>query len=462
MTGTKYGCGMAMCGACTVSIGASPCAPARRRSRDQQGAEITTIEGLETKEAQAVQAAWVELDVPQCGYCQSGQIMAAAALLAKNRNATDTDIDQAMAGNLCRCATYPRIRAAIKEAAEPLAVRKTTMTRSTSKTLRRRGFLKAGADRRRAGARRPRARARAVERGRRRPAGAPCGAQRLRAHRHRQHGDGDQSSTWRWARGPTPGSPTIVAEELDAGWGQVRAEGAPADAKRYNNLFWGPRRGPAAAPPWPTPGSSCARPGPRPARCSCRPAAQRWNVPADDAGREGRRWSRTPHGAQGELRRARRDGRALAGARRGQAQGPEGLATSSASTCRGRTRRAKSDGTAHVHAGRPAARDADGRRRAPAAASGRRSSHSTPPASKAVPGVRQVVGMPTGVAVLATTSGPRSRRATPCRIQWDESGAFKASLRRDPRRVPSPGREAGRRRPQGRRGGQGASRGRRR
>jgi isoquinoline 1-oxidoreductase alpha subunit len=83
--------------------------------------EITTIEGLKTKEAQAVQAAWEKIDVPQCGYCQSGQVMAAAALLAGNKRPTDADIDAAMAGNLCRCATYERIRAGIKEAAKSLA-----------------------------------------------------------------------------------------------------------------------------------------------------------------------------------------------------------------------------------------------------------------------------------------------------------------------------------------------------
>jgi isoquinoline 1-oxidoreductase alpha subunit len=87
----------------------------------KQGADITTIEGLKTREAQAVQAAWVKLDVPQCGYCQSGQVMSATALLAKNKQPSDADIDEAMAGNICRCATYVRIRAAIKEAAKALA-----------------------------------------------------------------------------------------------------------------------------------------------------------------------------------------------------------------------------------------------------------------------------------------------------------------------------------------------------
>ena len=122
LTGTKYGCGMALCGACTVHIDGKPTRSCRTPlSSIKAGARITTIEGLKTKEAQAVQAAWQKLDVPQCGYCQSGQVMAAVALLAKNRKPTDADIDQAMAGNLCRCATYVRIRAAIHEAAQHLA-----------------------------------------------------------------------------------------------------------------------------------------------------------------------------------------------------------------------------------------------------------------------------------------------------------------------------------------------------
>ena len=122
LTGTKYGCGMALCGACTVYIEGQPVRSCQTPLASiKAGANITTIEGLKSKEALAVQAAWEKLDVPQCGYCQSGQVMAAAALLAKKKRPTDADIDAAMTGNLCRCATYVRIRAAIKEAAKSLA-----------------------------------------------------------------------------------------------------------------------------------------------------------------------------------------------------------------------------------------------------------------------------------------------------------------------------------------------------
>ena len=121
LTGTKYGCGMALCGSCTVYVEGQPVRSCQTTLASlKQGADITTIEGLRTREALAVQAAWEKLDVPQCGYCQSGQVMAAAALLARKKRPTDADIDDAMNGVLCRCATYPRSRAAIKEAAKAL------------------------------------------------------------------------------------------------------------------------------------------------------------------------------------------------------------------------------------------------------------------------------------------------------------------------------------------------------
>jgi isoquinoline 1-oxidoreductase subunit alpha len=121
LTGTKFGCGMALCGACTVHIDGQPTRSCVTPVAAAAGKQITTIEGLATPAGRAVQAAWVALDVPQCGYCQSGQIMSAAALLAGNPQPSDADIDSAMAGNICRCATYARIRAAIHQAATGLS-----------------------------------------------------------------------------------------------------------------------------------------------------------------------------------------------------------------------------------------------------------------------------------------------------------------------------------------------------
>ncbi|HEY1599350.1 MAG TPA: (2Fe-2S)-binding protein [Pirellulales bacterium] len=115
--GTKFGCGMALCGACTVHLDGQAVRSCVLPLSAVAGRQVTTIEGLQSKQAKAVQAAWVALQVPQCGYCQSGQIMSATALLEKNSTPTDADIDSAMSGNICRCATYPRIRAAIHSAA---------------------------------------------------------------------------------------------------------------------------------------------------------------------------------------------------------------------------------------------------------------------------------------------------------------------------------------------------------
>ena len=118
LTGTKFGCGMALCGACTVHIDGEPGRACVTPISSLAGKKITTIEGLEAdKVGRAVQAAWIDAGVPQCGYCQAGQVMSAAALLKKKPNPSDADIDEAMAGNICRCGTYVRIRAAIKQAA---------------------------------------------------------------------------------------------------------------------------------------------------------------------------------------------------------------------------------------------------------------------------------------------------------------------------------------------------------
>ena len=116
MKGTKFGCGIAQCGACTVHINGTPTRSCNRPMSRVEGTEVTTIEGLSPDGTHPLQLAWQEVDVPQCGYCQAGQIMSAAALLRRNPKPTDADIDAAMSGNICRCATYLRIREAIHKA----------------------------------------------------------------------------------------------------------------------------------------------------------------------------------------------------------------------------------------------------------------------------------------------------------------------------------------------------------
>jgi isoquinoline 1-oxidoreductase alpha subunit len=120
LTGTKFGCGMAQCGACTVQLDGKAIRSCVTPLSVVAGRQVTTIEGLQSKPAKAVQTAWVTLQVPQCGYCQSGQIMSATALLESNSAPSDADIDSAMSGNICRCATYVRIRAAIHAAAHSM------------------------------------------------------------------------------------------------------------------------------------------------------------------------------------------------------------------------------------------------------------------------------------------------------------------------------------------------------
>ncbi|MDO6725143.1 (2Fe-2S)-binding protein [Celeribacter halophilus] len=120
MTGTKFGCGIGMCGACTVHVGGQATRACITFVRDVEGAEVTTIEGLDPEGNHPVQEAWRDLRVPQCGYCQSGQIMQAAALLKDIPAPSDDDIDAVMTGNLCRCMTYPRIRRAVREAANAM------------------------------------------------------------------------------------------------------------------------------------------------------------------------------------------------------------------------------------------------------------------------------------------------------------------------------------------------------
>jgi isoquinoline 1-oxidoreductase alpha subunit len=121
LTGTKYGCGLAQCGACTVYVDGQPQKACVVPLSAVEGKKVTTIEGLEGKVANAVQESWVKFGVPQCGYCQSGQVMSATALLTKKKNPSEKEIDEAMNGNICRCGTYLRIRAAIQDAAKNLS-----------------------------------------------------------------------------------------------------------------------------------------------------------------------------------------------------------------------------------------------------------------------------------------------------------------------------------------------------
>jgi len=120
LTGTKFGCGTALCGACTVHLNGTPIRACQTPVSAVAGKKVSTVESLSADNSHPLQKAWIKHQVPQCGYCQSGQLMSAAALLSKNKNPSDADIDNAMSGNLCRCGTYNRIRAAIKDAAAEL------------------------------------------------------------------------------------------------------------------------------------------------------------------------------------------------------------------------------------------------------------------------------------------------------------------------------------------------------
>ena len=121
MTGTKFGCGAGLCGACTVHVDGRPVRSCQTRVDGVAGKKVNTVEGLSADNSHPLQQAWIKHEVPQCGYCQSGQLMSAAALLAENPSPSDAEIDAAMSGNLCRCGTYTRVRAAIKDAAQAMA-----------------------------------------------------------------------------------------------------------------------------------------------------------------------------------------------------------------------------------------------------------------------------------------------------------------------------------------------------
>jgi aerobic-type carbon monoxide dehydrogenase small subunit (CoxS/CutS family) len=139
LTGTKFGCGMALCGACTVHVNGQPTRSCTTRISTVAGKKVTTIEGLSPDRSHPIQQAWIAEDVPQCGYCQSGQIMTAAALLAKTAHPTDADIDEALHGNICRCGTYQAIRAAVHRAA---VLQRAAVVQRNDATQRRDGAAK--------------------------------------------------------------------------------------------------------------------------------------------------------------------------------------------------------------------------------------------------------------------------------------------------------------------------------
>ena len=261
MTGTKFGCGMALCGACTVHVNGEPTRSCVTPISSVAGKKITTIEGLSTDRSHPVQRAWIELDVPQCGYCQSGQIMSAAALLAKHPQPTDAQIDEAMTGNICRCGTYQRIREAIHRAAQlqSAADHKPDATGHNARTCIER--TPAGSRSQEVRNERHPSRIRIAEIFSRRASPAPQGSligfylpgrfEVLAAARS----DAASSALNAWIHIGTDDMVTIMidksemgqgvmtslsmlaAEELECDWKKVRAEFAPAAKVYYNPAF---------------------------------------------------------------------------------------------------------------------------------------------------------------------------------------------------------------------------------
>ena len=250
LTGTKFGCGTALCGACTVLIDGQPVRSCQTQVGDVGGKQITTIEGLDGRVASAVQAAWQKLDVVQCGYCQSGQIMSAIGLLRRTPKPSDADIDSAMDGNVCRCGTYVahprrdprrRPRPRLRES-HHVHAQCTTRICGQAPSRSRRQFLKStrGARPARSSSARTWTSRKALARPRRSDRAARPNAFVAIAPdntvtvivKHLDMGQGN-----------TTGLATIVADELDADWSQMRTEFAPADAALYNNLLFGPVQG---------------------------------------------------------------------------------------------------------------------------------------------------------------------------------------------------------------------------
>src|SRR3984893_887245 len=302
LTGTKFGCGMALCGACTVHIDGQATRSCVTPISAVAGKSITTIEGLSGEAGKARQTAWVSLDVPQCGYCQSGQIMSASALLAGNAKPTDADIDSAMAGNICRCATYARIRNAIHEAATalpgaPAATKGLTGPSKdftmyfrhlkdpsslwpglSASELTRRQFLKlttiAGAGL---------TLGTLLPEGASATAGAPLASPFVRI-------DPDNTVTVlskhvEAGQGVWTGLPAIVADELDASWDQMRVESAPAKVPLYGNFAFDPKgsvQGTGASTAVANSWMQLRQAGATARAMLVQAAAAQWKVPAGD------------------------------------------------------------------------------------------------------------------------------------------------------------------------------------
>ena len=315
LTGTKFGCGLSQCGACTVHLDGQPTRSCVTPVSSVGGKNVTTIEGLSPTTSHALQLAWIAEQVPQCGYCQSGQLMSAAALLARKPNPTDADIDAAMSGNICRCGTYQRIRRAIHRAAQRVG------HMATASSLTRRSFLKVSAA---AGGGLLIGGYRAGHRGDATAAAAGIFEPNIWV---KIAADGTVTMTLtqlEMGQGVMTSMPMLVAEELDVDWNTIKTEWAPADAEvRQPEL----RR--AAA-------DRRQQQRPRHVEGAARIGRDRPRD-ADDRGgpdlgrrrehrlhREGR--SRAPRQRPApEVRRARRQGGGAAGAEDGRAEGSEGL-----------------------------------------------------------------------------------------------------------------------------------------
>ena len=332
LTGTKFGCGIAACGACTVHLDGQPIRSCVTPVSAVAGKQITTIEAIgETPAGRKVQQAWIALEVPQCGYCQSGQIMSASALLAKNPNPNDADIDTAMSGNICRCGTYGRIRAAIKQAAGTAAVageRSVTMRDLAGDRVSRRDFvvvMAAAGGGLLLGCRVDEPRRAASSRsgsapGASPPAFAPNAFVRIGTDNvvtvmlpQAEMGQGIYTAL-----------PMLVAEELEVGLDQVRVEHAPGDDRLYANPLLGFQA---------TGGSTSVRAFYEPMRQAgaaartmlVAAAAQSWSVDPASCRAEKGTVIHSGDRANSDLRRGGRACGEAAGARQGGAQGPEGL-----------------------------------------------------------------------------------------------------------------------------------------